>query len=55
MKKAIPAPTSEHTVNNVKYEVFSSFKPCKGEKESEDLADRVKHLILSEDIRPRKK
>jgi len=27
----------------------------KGEKESEDLADKVKRLILSEDIRPRKK
>jgi len=53
MKKAIPAPTGEHTVNNVKYEVLSSFKPC--EDGNEDLADKVKRLILTEDIRPRKK
>ncbi len=38
MKKAIPAPTGEHTVNNVKYEVISSFKPCEGGKELEDLS-----------------
>ncbi len=55
MKKAIPAPTGEHTVNNVKYEVISSFKPCEDGKEPEDLADKVKRLIMTEDIRPRKK
>ena len=55
MKTALIAPVSEHTVNNVKYEVVSSFKePGTGEG-TEDLADKMKRLILTEDIKPRKK
>jgi len=55
MKKCFTAPLSEHTVNNVKYEVISSFKEPVAGVGAEDLADKMKRLILTEDIRPRKK
>ena len=55
MKKILSAPLSEHTVNNVKYEVVSSFKESKAGDGAEDLADKMKRLILTEDIKPRKK
>ena len=55
MKKSLAASLSEHTVNNVKYEVVSTFKESEAGKEVEDLADKMKRLILTEDIKPRKK
>ena len=55
MKNSLSAPLSKYTVNNVKYEIISSFKePGTGES-TEDLADKMKRLILTEDIKPRKK
>lgn len=55
MKKSLAVPLTEHTVNNVKYEVVSAFKESEAGKEAEDLADKMKRLILTEDIKPRKK
>ena len=55
MKRILSAPLSEHTVNNVKYEVVSSFKESKDRDGAEDLADKMKRLILTENIKPRKK
>ena len=55
MKKILSAPLSEHTVNNVKYEVVSSFKEPRAGDSAEDLADKMKRLILTENIKPRKK
>jgi len=55
MKKSLAAPLSEHTVNNVKYEVVSSFKESGAGQSVEDLADKMKRLILTEDIKPRKR
>ena len=55
MKKILSAPLSEHTVNNVKYEVVSSFKESKAGDGAADLADKMKRLILTENIKPRKK
>lgn len=55
MKKCITTAISEHTVNNVKYEVVSTFKETGAENDTEDLADKIKRLILTEDIKPKKK
>lgn len=55
MKKSLAAPLTEHTVNNVRYEVVSAFKESETGKEAEDLADKIKRLILTENIKPRKK
>ena len=55
MKNSLSVPLSEHTVNNVKYEVISSFKEPGAGESAEDLADKMKRLILTEDIKPRKK
>ena len=55
MKQILAAALNEYTVNNVKYEVISSFRECGNGKGTEDLADKMKRLILSEDIAPRKK
>ena len=55
MKKALFAPVIEHTVNNVRYEVVSSFKESGTGEGTENLADKMTRLILTEDIRPRKK
>ena len=55
MRKGITAAVSQHTVNNVRYEVVSTFKESKTDKDTEDLADKIKRLILTEDIKPRKK
>ncbi len=55
MKKSLAVPLSEHTVNNVRYEVVSSFKESKAGESAEDLADKMKRLILTEDIKPKKK
>lgn len=55
MKRSLSAPLTEHTVNNVKYEVVSTFKESEAGKEAEDLADKMKRFILTEDIKPRKK
>ena len=54
MKRSLAAPLTEHTVNNVKYEVVSAFKESEAGKEAEDLTDKMKRLILTEDIKPRK-
>ena len=48
MKKILSAPLSEHTVNNVKYEVVSTFKESKAGDGAEDLVDKMKRLKLSE-------
>ena len=55
MKKSLAVPLSEHTVNNVRYEVVSSFKESSAGQSVEDLADKMKRLILTEDIKPKKK
>ena len=55
MKKSLATPLSEHTINNVKYEVVSSFKESRAGDGAEDLADKMKRLILTEDVKPRKK
>ena len=55
MKKILSAPLSEHTVNNVKYEVVSTFKESKVGDGAEDLMDKMKRLILTEDIKPKKR
>ena len=55
MKNSLSVPVSEHTVNNVKYEVVSSFKKPGAGESSEDLADKMKRLILTEDIKPGRK
>lgn len=55
MKNNISAAISSHTVNNVKYEVVSTFKESGPDKSSEDLADKIKRLILTEDVKPKKK
>ena len=55
MKKILSVPLSEHTVNNVRYEGVSSFKEPGAGEGTEDLADKMKRLILTEDIKPRKK
>lgn len=55
MKRSLATPLAEHTVNNVKYEVVSAFKESEAGKEVEDLADKMKRLILTEGIKPRKK
>ena len=52
MKKSLAIPLSEHTVNNVRYEVVSSFKES---GDGEDLIDKMKRLILTEEIKPKKK
>ena len=55
MRKNLSIPLSEHTVNNVKYEVVSAFKEFDAGEGTEDLADKMKRLILTEEIKPRKK
>ena len=55
LKKSLAAPLSEHIVNNVRYEVVSSFKESSAGQSAEDLADKMKRLILTEDIKPKKK
>ena len=55
MKNSLSVPLSEHTVNNVKYEVISSFKEPGAGESAEDLADKMKRLILTEDIKPKKR
>ena len=55
MKDGITATVSEHTVNNVRYEIVSTFKKSEDENGAEDLADKIRRLILTEDIKPRKK
>lgn len=55
MKKDLGTSVTEHTVNNVKYEVVSAFRESGAGKEAEDLAEKMKRLILTEDIKPRKK
>ena len=55
MKKSLATPLSEHTVNNVKYEVVSAFKESQAGTDAEDLADKMKRLILTEAIKPKKR
>ena len=55
MKKILSVPLSEHTVNNVKYEVVSAFKESGAGEGAEDLADKMKRLILTANIKPRKR
>lgn len=55
MKDGITAAISEHTVNDVRYEVVSTFKNSESGNDSEDLADKIKRLILTENIKPKKK
>ncbi len=48
---------AEYAVNNVKYQVSASFQSPDDKIPAEDFADKLKRLILSEDImsRSRKK
>lgn len=41
---------AEYAVNNVKYQVSASFQPPDDKIPAEDFADKLKRLILSEDI-----
>ena len=41
---------AEYAVNNVKYQVSASFQTPDGKIHAEDFADKLKRLILSEDI-----
>ena len=41
---------AEYAVNNVKYQVSSSFQTPDDKIPAEDFADKLKRLILSEDI-----
>jgi len=52
MQQKLSNEKSEHQVNNVKYTVTSVFKE---KTESEDLADKMKRLILNEKIEPKTK
>jgi hypothetical protein len=42
--------TNEYAVNNVKYQVSVSFQPSGDKIPAENFADKMKRLILSEDI-----
>ena len=55
MMKDLAAMEREYTVNNVKYVVFPSFREYGKQGTQEDLADKIKRLILSEDIMPKRK
>ena len=44
---------AEYAVNNVKYQVSGSFQTPDDKIPAEDFADKLKRLILSEDIRNR--
>lgn len=55
MKKRLFALQNDYLVNNVHYEVVPAFKEYSPEIPSEDLADKVKRLVLSEDMGPKKK
>lgn len=55
MKEGVTAAISEHTVNNVRYEIVSTFKKSEAGNGAEDLAAKIKRLILAEDIKPRKR
>ena len=41
---------NEYYVNNVRYEVASSFNNINNGAESGDLLDKLKHLILTEEL-----
>lgn len=41
---------AEYAVNNVKYQVSASFQTSDDKIPAEDFADKLKRLILSEDI-----
>ena len=41
---------AEYAVNNVKYQVSTSFQTPDDKIPAEDFADKLKRLILSEDI-----
>lgn len=41
---------AEYAVNNVKYQVSASFQTPDDKIPAEDFADKLKRLILSEDI-----
>ena len=41
---------AEYAVNNVKYQVSGSFQTPDDKIQAEDFADKLKRLILSEDI-----
>ncbi len=41
---------NEYYVNNVRYEVASSFKNANNGSEAGDLLDKLKHLILTEEL-----
>jgi hypothetical protein len=41
---------AEYAVNNVKYQVSASFQTPDDKIHAEDFADKLKRLILSEDI-----
>ena len=42
--------TNEYAVNNVNYQVSVSFQPSGDKIPAENFADKMKRLILSEDI-----
>lgn len=49
MKQELSKEKAEYTVNQVQYSVLSVFKP-EEDKQSENFADKMKRLILNEDI-----
>lgn len=54
MKQELSKEKAEYTVNQVQYSVSSVFKP-EEDKQSEDFADKMKRLILTEEIIPPQK
>lgn len=50
MEQNVLQETNEYVVNNIKYQVLAYFQPSDDKSSTEDFADKIKHLILLEDI-----
>lgn len=43
---------SEHFINNVNYQITASYQDTDNKNSGEDFVDKIKRLILSENIAP---
>ena len=50
MERELLPQNSEHSVNNVNYQITASFQEADDKNSGEDFVDKIKRLILSEDI-----
>lgn len=50
MERELLPQKSEHSVNNVNYQITASFQEADDKNSGEDFVDKMKRLILSEDI-----